>query len=358
MKRSGFVYYGAQSSSGLLAAVVGHEEEPAYHEIVLYRAEDLAELGQVLRVDGNVTLRCSFHPTDPLLGVGGEDGVVRVIEVPLKDVGTAEVALAGKAKTIYSSEAIQGDNKEIKHVAWHPDGGYLMGSVNDGTWRLWRITPEGLTEHGVFPAASGSTSAAKEGEVLFSCRCAIFHPDGHELYTVHNVRRAPRKYSRAATLVRWAVRVDDEGAMSLNVLGVSTSSSSPVTAMALSERGDYGAMGNGDGEVQVFSTATLKVKARLREAHALPITDLAFRPRSHGARELIVSVGADKTLRVYEPFPESYLCSYIFYLFLFILVGLLLLQFYMQSREGDLAVLRVRLQDWAKVMQSDYRAVH
>lgn len=37
VKRSGFVYFGAQSSSGLLAAVVGHEEEPAYHEIVLYR---------------------------------------------------------------------------------------------------------------------------------------------------------------------------------------------------------------------------------------------------------------------------------------------------------------------------------
>lgn len=367
----GFVY-GAVScrTSGLLAASVGHEEGGSYHEVVLYRADDLHELGSVFKLDGQVTLRCAFSQSGGQLAVGGEDGVLRLLELPLESPGTG-VRLAGRPRLLLTSKPVDvapNQPKEIKHLVFHPNNIHIIGSMTDGSWRVWQIRPDELVEESVFPATPGGPASAAGG-VFLSCRCAHLSDGGTKMYTVHNVRRAPKSYGRAAVLTQWSLSDDvaiPQGAESraspklqLRPEKVVTISQDPVTALALSDDGKYGAVGNGEGQILVFRTSNLAVVARLKDAHGLPVTDLAFRPSSNGSDMLLVSVGADKTLRIYQPFPRRRVCRDFLILLMLLIFLFAVYRAWREYEEGNMPdSLETAYADWVQAFAPDYKSIH
>lgn len=298
---------------GVLAVALGRRLE-------VWRIDDLSPLATVLDVgqvgafdeaekgefkeQEDLSLVAAFRDDGAALAVGGHpDGRVRVYKLRVRNPGS-EVTLEVQEPDSGPLVSTKATSKPYRQLAFHPNGWHVLGAGEDGAWRVWALTPFGLEEEAVVPAALvGGFAVGQEVEVeglavaealdtkaavQYSCRCGRFSPEGDALWTIHYVRRGPRGVGdRRPWLMRWRVSEGPDRRLRLGVGGKWPLASGKkeggavATAMALSDDGVLGVAGDSRGQLLVWDAAnspSSAPKALKPMAHSFAVTSLAVAP--------------------------------------------------------------------------------
>ncbi len=189
----------------------------------------------------------------------GDDGTVRRWDLTAADPGA-------------TGRVLRRHRAPVTHVAFHPDGRYAVTGDDNGTIVAWDLEAED-------PEATAFEAVAHEAVVTD---------------LVFDRGAPPSLWSASDDRVvrRW--RVDAEGLRSVQKLQAHTGG---VTAVAVSDDVRFVASAGTDGEVWLWDRAAKGARKILLEGHTESVNDLAFTPGG----ELLVTVGDDDTLRVWEP---------------------------------------------------------
>ncbi|MCP9442128.1 MAG: hypothetical protein NNA20_06000 [Nitrospira sp.] len=171
---------------------------------------DAASLSVVRELNGHrsAALTMGWHPKRPELATGGQDGVVRIWEVP-----------SGQERAVLP---VGGQGAWVEHLAWSRDGWFLAAAAGK-TLRIWKSEREGSLELAgeVFSQTTISDLAwMPKGEAVIASAYG-----GAWLWQIgHERPRRTFPYTGA------------------------------VLAIAVSPSGEYLASGNLDGSVHLFRT--------------------------------------------------------------------------------------------------------
>jgi WD40 repeat protein len=311
----------ALPSVGLLAVSKGKE-------LVLIRIDDLKVLATALTMttEEDSDIVAAFAPDGSFVAVAAEDGVLRVIPLDVTNPGPEVDVKVRSADTLKSSVPLGG--KRMQQLAVHPGGKHVVACMEDGVWRVFRITDEGVEPEGE-PLVGSAGPAAPAGSVT-NCRCARFSADGSSLYTVHFLRRPLRNKKQYSYLTKWGVGVGAEGQLGLRVEELRQISDQAASCLNLSDDGTRGAVGDREGRLMLFSTSDLSFKVHNR-MHETSVTDVSFSPgdMDNYGESVLVSTGADSTIRILRASPPSLLplLATLFHVLFIIMVALLAFKF-------------------------------
>lgn len=278
------------------------------------------------------SLVAAFSEDGQHLAVGAHDGHVRVFKLNLKNPGDeVEVDIAKDKKnweeSIPTAISKVPSTRPFRALHFHPNGFHLLGSGEDGCWRVWALASFGMEEETVLPAAGfgGAQTHTQPGnEVLYTCRCGQFSADGRALYTVHFVKRGPKYVDRRPWLTQWEVEEGEDKRLRLTPTQTRPLGVHPVMCVGLSEDGCVGVCGDSEGNTMTVSTEGLKGFNNTQtqpNMHNFGVTALSIAPSSSttphthahtptSSSYLVASTSGDKTLRLqYIQRPSSSLFS-------------------------------------------------
>ncbi|THH30799.1 hypothetical protein EUX98_g3387 [Antrodiella citrinella] len=158
-------------------------------------------------------------------------------------------------------KVLQGHEKAVRRVTWHPSGSLLTTCGADGKIIIWDLTGDEPKEEKVIEGLIPEVSNSQAPEFNHDCS-AIWHTSGQYFFTAtkaHEIVTISRSdWSKQATYT------DD-------------ASSGAVTAIALSRNGLYLASASKSG-IFIWSTQNRRMLYRYQGAITVMITQLAFSP--------------------------------------------------------------------------------
>jgi WD40 repeat protein/serine/threonine protein kinase len=144
------------------AAIVSQTPDAAIRsgEVKLWNAERGTLLHTLRTADGTGFHSLAFHPRDPFLASGGEDGVVRI----------------WKTTTGEEFRALTGHKSAIQSVAFNPQGTLLVSAAYNGNLKLWDFQAN-VKANGPQDAKAPQSFTGRTGAIL----SVAFSPDGRYL---------------------------------------------------------------------------------------------------------------------------------------------------------------------------------
>ncbi len=261
--------------------------------------------GQLVRVVVQLKtdrpLKCvAFHPQGHLLAIGGDDGVVRVVET---DTG----------KGVFTSPA---RSARMERVVWDASGGMIVAGDSNAQLAAWAV-PGGRLLLGI--------QAVEQGEVLGLAVAAgqrgVVSGRNGKIHVLHLPGPSPQDNDRAGLRdgedfighegAVYAVTVSRDGKYLLSggadrtvrywdfasrrLLRTFQGHGKAVTAVAFSPDGRWGASGGDDGEILLWPLQETGEQRVCREASD-SLWAVAYSP--DGRR--VATAGADGTVRIYD----------------------------------------------------------
>jgi len=260
----------------------------------------------------DAAVNCSIIIPSGMIITGGDDGICRIWEVDSSE----------KVWKITMDVELKGHTGPIMAMSLHSSLPILATASKDGSCKIWSLETEKILFNippidglGGLPAASPSNTPTKSS---IECRGCAFSKSGASLLTIQSPRRG------STSLIMWnfedaASAGNDNGVVSPVPIKVVVASKVPATKLAISESGDYIAVGASDGSVSIFSGANLR-KISSKVLHDLPITGLKFSPVAN----IIASCSADNKCSIARISTYSSIFV-LFFTLLSILVAILLL---------------------------------
>lgn len=262
------------------------------------------EKGRVLQVSDSASvnaLRCARDGTR--LAVGCSDGQVHVF-----DWHTLARLRSCQAQT---------GGREVDCLDASPNWSRLctLGG-NDGCARLWRTADLSSVTELAFPGAAPPAGLPKGVSYKFK-HCRFGRVEGatlsgrvddsaHVLFTSHIPVQRSSKTPAPCFLVAW-------DCVKYNRARCFNTGPDIISALAVSDEGRYVALGSIEGSVAVHAAFSLQRLYRLRQAHNIFVTTLAFLPAAralHHEQDFeLVSASADTLLRLHRvPRRTEYSC--------------------------------------------------
>ncbi|XP_057801873.1 SEC12-like protein 2 isoform X1 [Salvia miltiorrhiza] len=203
--------------------------------------------------DVGLQLALTFNTEGNLLAVGGEDGKLRVFKWP-------------------AMESILGETNahpSVEDLDFSPDGKFLV-SVGSGPGRIWDVA-----------SSSSVASLPQENDEIFRfCRFSRSIGTDQVLYIT-------TKRDKGGSIVKW-------NPTSWERISSTFVSRDPVTAFNVSPDGKLLAVGTTEGDILIISSANMRTRTVIKNAHRLNVTALAFSSDSRA----VVSASYDSSSRV------------------------------------------------------------
>lgn len=271
-------------------------------KIEQYKVEVLKkEQSDFSEVDAFQKAVCFSHDGAHVI-TGGADGCVRCWEFP-------GLKLAHKLK---------GHKKEVDDIACHPNTHTAVSVSRDCHMIIWDINKGEMVK---------SCEWQRDKKSMWRMRACCFSKteegDIH-LFTISVPVSLPSKAHRISYLCRWSVDTWEVEQTTLHKQDL-------LTALAVSNCGEFVAVGSAGGDVTLYSK-DLKLLAKSKGAHSVFVTSLCFLdllPSSSQNHEktIVLSVSPDKTcsVMIVPPTTGSGTMSYICWCLLAIIIVLIVL---------------------------------
>ncbi|KAG9026461.1 hypothetical protein FRB95_008833 [Tulasnella sp. JGI-2019a] len=220
---------------------------------------------------GGVPVRCvAFNPKGDKLIVGSDDLNAKIVDIH----DTVQCSI------------LSGHTRGLRAATWHPAGGLLTTSGQDGVIIVWDTTQDSPTIEqeidGIIPAC-----AEPQAREFSFCSAAVWHPSGSYFVVgsrTHEITIISKKDWKKAGLFS----VDGHD--------------SDITALAFSSNGMYLASAGKDGQIIIWNTEKRKALFR-QKVQSDVVIDLAWSPSAN----LLAWTNMDGALaRWADPIPSTH----------------------------------------------------
>eukprot|EP01039_Chlorochromonas_danica_P005965 gene5965-6569_t len=237
-------------------------------------------------------LNCCLISDEGLVIAGGDYKVVYVWEIAVN-----ERTANWQGKKLFE---LKGHQQAITSISEHPLSNWICTTAKDGCIKIWDLA-QGLLLVDI-PALVDLPNP--NPKVPLEVRGASFSVDGASLYSIQCTRKGPTH------LITWELTKKPSGGeaqsskediLAATVKKFVFANKFPCSKMALSEDGQYLAVGVADGHLQVYRSDSLARIANIA-CHDFPITGIAFAPLSmiqdENVQTIIATCSPDRNFNV------------------------------------------------------------